>query len=308
MKKRNIIFDTDPGIDDAIALFLILKNLDKLNLLLVTTVFGNVSLEKTTKNALNLLNYAGFNNIPVAKGANSAIIYKENIDAGDVHGEDGIGGININSDNSNLLLENAVEAMKNAIINSKEKVTIVAVGALTNVATLLLAYPNLKEKIEEIVIMGGSTTGGNTNTAAEFNIYLDPHAAKIVFEEENIPITVFSLDVTRNSKIYIDNFEKVKDNNKLSKLSYEMFLNYRSETSVDGLIMHDSTTILYLLKKDLFTFEKKYIDIALSGPARGTFVADYYTIRNENKKKNINYAIGVNSEEFEKTILNMLSK
>lgn len=308
MKKRNIIFDTDPGIDDAIALFLILKNLDKLNLLLVTTVFGNVSIEKTTKNALNLLNYAGHNNIPVAKGASNAIIYKENIDAGDVHGEDGIGGINLDYDFSNLLLENAVEAMKNTIINSKEKVTIVAVGALTNVATLLLAYPNLKEKIEEIVIMGGTTTGGNTNTSAEFNIYLDPHAAKIIFEEENIPITVFSLDVTRNSKIHINNFEKIKDFNKLSKLSYDMFLNYRSENSSQGLIMHDSTTILYLLKKELFEFDKRYIDVALSGPARGTFVSDYYTIRNGNKKKNVNYAINVNSKEFENTILNMLSK
>lgn len=306
MKKIPIIIDTDPGIDDAAAIINAI-NSDMLDIRLITTVFGNVDLEKTTKNTLKILEFMKREDILVAKGADKAIFFKNIIDASDVHGETGMDGYDFKEPKKKIEDKVAIEAMKDILLSSCEKITIVALGALTNIALLLTVYPFLKNKIKEIVMMGGSLSGGNTNTVAEFNFYNDPHAAKIVFDS-GLDLTLFSLDVTRKSIITKEGLEILRNGNKTSIMCYNLFKNYRSEGMKKGLIMHDSTTIAYLADPSLFKFEYKYIDIATEGVAIGALVSDYYTIRNKDKKPNIKFATDVDSKRFEKFILSSINK
>lgn len=305
MKKIPLIIDTDPGIDDAAAIVNAF-NSDNLDVKLITTVFGNVDIEKTTNNALKLVEFMK-KDTKVAKGASKGIFFENIIDASEVHGESGMDGYDFKEPTLKIYDKVAVEAIKEVIENSEEKVTIATLGALTNIALFLLVYPELKEKINEIVVMGGSLSGGNTNTVAEFNIYNDPHAAKIVFNS-GIRVVVFGLDVTRKSVISPEGLEKLKNGTEISKMCYSLFKNYRSEGIVNGLIMHDSTTIAYLVKPALFKYEEKYIDVATEGVALGSFVSDYYTIRNKDKKANVVYAVDVDSKEFEKWIVENILK
>lgn len=305
MNKRAIIIDTDPGIDDAAALVNAF-NCDNLDVKLITTVFGNVDIDKTTTNALKIVEFMN-KNIKVAKGASKAIFFENIIDASEVHGKTGMDGYFFEEPKSKLHDKVAIEAIKEVVENSKEKITLVALGALTNIALFLTVYPHLKDKIEEIVLMGGSLSGGNTNTVAEFNIYNDPHSAKIVFDC-GLKVVVFGLDVTRRSLISPKGLERLKNATKVSNMCYSLFKNYRSEGMKKGLMMHDSTTIAYLNKPEIFKYEEKYIDIATSGASIGSLVSDYYTIRNKDKKPNVIYAVDVDSEKFENWIIENLCK
>lgn len=307
MKKIPVIIDTDPGIDDAAAIVNAI-NSKELDIKLITTVFGNVDIEKTTNNALKLVEFLNREDIKVAKGASKAIFFKNIIDASEVHGKTGMDGYEFKNPLKKIEEKHAIEAMKEVIENTDEKITILTLGALTNVALLLTIYPSLSSKIKEIVSMGGSLTGGNTNTACEFNIYNDPHAAKIVFDF-GVPIVLFGLDVTRKCMIKREGIEKLKNGTEVAKMCYSLFNNYRSEgIKKNGLMMHDSTTVAYLVKPELFKFKEMYIDVSTEGAAIGTLVSDYYTIRNLDKKENIKYAIDVDSEEFEKWIVESINK
>ncbi|NYV27304.1 nucleoside hydrolase [Streptobacillus felis] len=303
LSKIPLIIDTDPGIDDAAALICAINSNNKLDIKLITTVFGNVSLEKTTNNALKILEFMG-KDIPVAKGSKKGILF-EGIDASEVHGDSGMDGYEFKEPKIKALEIHAIEAMRNVILNTEDKITIATLGSLTNVALLLLVYPEVKNKIREIVIMGGSLTGGNTTTGAEFNIYNDPHAAKIVFDS-GIEVTVLSLDITRRCLISNEKLNILKNGTEVSKMCYALFENYRSEGIEKGLMMHDSTVIAYLTNKEMFTYEYKYIDVILEGSAVGTLVADYYTNIFSNKVKNVKYVVDVNEKVFEEWLIDKL--
>ena len=304
MLKRKIVIDTDPGIDDTIALTAAINS--GLNIELVTTVFGNVNLEQTTINALRILEFLG-KDIPVAKGVPRALFFDPGIDGSHVHGVDGLGGYPMPYPKTKVVDQVAVEAIKDLIEKSEEKITLVALGALTNIALFIKIYPHLLDRIEEIVVMGGSLGAGNVNSAAEFNTFKDPHAAKIVFDS-SVKVTVFGLDVTRKCRIRSKSLDKLKTFNKVSNMCYSIFKYYRGDGFEQGLIMHDSTTIAYLLNPEMFRFEKKYIDVATEGAAIGSFVADYYTVRNGDKNPNVNYAVDVNEEEFERWLVENICK
>ena len=164
MSKRPIIIDTDPGIDDALAIAIALFS-EELEVKLITTVAGNVSLEKVTNNALRLLAFFE-KDIPVAAGASAPLI-EELIDASNVHGVSGMEGFDFPEPKKSLLLkENAVNAMYRTIMESEEKVTLVPIAPLTNIALLFAMYPEVKERIQEIVMMGGSASRGNKGTTS----------------------------------------------------------------------------------------------------------------------------------------------
>lgn len=185
MTKRKVIIDTDPGIDDAAAMAVMLFS-DQVEVPLITTVTGNVSLEKTTFNALKLLTFFG-KEIPLAKGAAHPLL-RAPVDASDVHGETGMDGFEFPEVDESLLLdESAVEAMHRVITESDQPITLMPIGPLTNIALLLREYPDVKENIKEIVSMGGSTGRGNRGIYSEFNYHVDPEAAKIVYKS-GIPI------------------------------------------------------------------------------------------------------------------------
>src|SRR5271169_5582544 len=192
-KPRRIIIDTDPGIDDALAIFLALRS-PELKVEAITPVAGNVPLDLTLPNALRLVEIAGRTDVPVAAGASHPLV-RRLVTAGHVHGVNGLAGVEFREPKIKPVRETAPELIRRIVRENPGEITIVAVGPLTNVALALRADPELAGMIPAIVIMGGSLSGGNITPAAEFNLYVDPEAARIVFDA-NIPLTMVGLDVT----------------------------------------------------------------------------------------------------------------
>src|SRR5438876_3998340 len=180
MTATRFILDCDPGHDDAIALLLALGS-PELELLGVTTVSGNQTLEKTTANAIRVLDHVGRTDVPVAAGAPRPLV-RERQTAGEVHGETGLDGPDLPAASRDADRLHAIDWMARAITAAAEPVTLVPTGPLTNIALLLARYPELESRVERIVLMGGAIGEGNVTPAAEFNIWVDPEAAHRVFE------------------------------------------------------------------------------------------------------------------------------
>ncbi|KAF9404139.1 hypothetical protein HW555_014494 [Spodoptera exigua] len=269
-KKRPIIIDTDPGIDDAVALSIALNH-PNLDVKLLTTVAGNVNVTKTTENTLKLVSFFE-KQVPVAKGCDKPLLIQLE-DSADIHGESGMDGYDFPVTSLKTLNVHAVEAMKECILNSAEPITLVPIAALTNIALLFSMYPETKRNIKEIVMMAGSLSRGNTNTSAEFNTYVDPHAAQIVFQSD-IPLTMVGLDVTSTAVLTKNETEKIKGFGKVGKMFYSLFQHYRGGSLQTGLKMHDVCAIAYLTDPGLFTVQETFIEVALDGPAAGATVAD----------------------------------
>lgn len=262
MTKRPIIIDTDPGIDDAVAIAIALYS-DKLDVKLFTTVAGNVNVDKVTKNTLRLLKFFK-KDIPVAIGANEPLI-KEAIDASNVHGESGMDGYDFGEPTTDLILEeNAVNAMRRVIMASDEPMTLVPIGPLTNIALLFKVYPEVKERIAEIVLMGGSAGRGNAGVMSEFNIYADPEAAKMVFAS-GVPFVMVGLDVGLKALVYPEDSAKLKVMNETGDMLYQLFQRYRGGGLKNGLKMYDSCAIAYLLKPEMFDVVDTYVDVEITG-------------------------------------------
>lgn len=213
MKQIPLIIDTDPGIDDAVAIALAVFN-PRFDVRLITTVAGNVSIEATTTNALKLMAYYG-KDVPVARGAAEPLI-RQLDDASDIHGKTGMEGFDFPEPKTELLLDkHAVEAMRDEIMASAEPVTVMPIGPLTNIALLLKTFPEVKSRIERIVLMGGSVTRGNKGVMAEFNIFVDPEAAKIVLTS-GLDITMATLDAGLGTVIPPEKTAQLKDMGKRS--------------------------------------------------------------------------------------------
>lgn len=304
MEKRPIIIDTDPGIDDAMALTLALRS-EQLDVRLITTVAGNVDVEKTTNNALKLVEFLNVD-VPVAKGMGKAIL-RDSVYAEDVHGETGMDGYEFPVPTKQISELHAVEALRKALMESDELVTLVPIAALTNIATLFLMYPEVKNKIKEIVMMGGTLGKGNTNTVSEFNIFVDPHAAKIVLES-GVRIVMVPLDVTREAAIHKESVEALHKNSKLGEMFYGLFSHYRGGSIEKGLRMHDTCAIAYLIKPEFFKTKEIYVDVVCEGVAAGALVADGFMKLNEDKKPNVIFCEEIDANAFEKWFVEELSK
>ncbi|GIP40208.1 ribonucleoside hydrolase RihC [Paenibacillus sp. J31TS4] len=304
MTKRPIIIDTDPGIDDAVALAIALFS-DELEVRLITTVAGNVSLDKVTMNALRLLKFFG-KDVPVAMGAARPLI-KEPIDASDIHGSSGMDGYEFEEPTKDLVLsENAVNAMYRVLMDSKEPVTLVPIGPLTNIALLVKLYPEVKDKIAEIVLMGGSTTRGNAGVMAEFNIYADPEAAKIVFHS-GVPLVMVGLDVGWKALVYPEDSARLKDMNETGRMLYQLFQKYRGGGLKTGLKMYDSCAIAYLLQPGMFEAVETFVDVEVAGTlTAGCTVVDLknYLGRPSNAK----VCVDIDPQQFKQWFLDSLRK
>ena len=192
-----ILMDCDPGIDDACALSCALTD-PEISLELITTVAGNVTVDKTTKNALRLVEF--FNkDVPVAAGARKPLL-KQLEDASEVHGESGIDGYDFDEPSIKPFSDDAVSILKDKLLHSNVPLTIIATGSFTNLGLLLSLYPEVKPKIKEFILMGGSLAQGNMTSVAEFNVFTDPHAARIVFSS-GIKTTMIGLDCTLFGRI-----------------------------------------------------------------------------------------------------------
>ncbi len=204
MKK--IILDCDPGHDDMIAIMLAATR-EEIELLGITTVAGNQTGEKTFQNALKVLTLINKKYIKVARGFDKPIL-RELITAPKIHGVSGLDGANLPSPEVEPLKIHAVDFIIETLLKSEEKIYIVPTGPLTNIAISLIKEPKIKEKIEKIVLMGGAIYDSNITPSAEFNIYVDPEAAKIVFNSQ-VPIVMIGLDVTNKAQITFEDIEKI---------------------------------------------------------------------------------------------------
>lgn len=299
MKKIPVIFDTDPGIDDAIALALALKS-KELDIRLVTTVAGNVGIDKTTKNALDLVHFFNRDDIVVAKGATEPLII-EHEDAVEYHGVTGLGTINLEQ-SPNKAYDNAVYKMYEVIKNSNEKITIIAIGPLTNVALLIKAFPEVKDKIEQIVMMGGATHRGNKEVMAEYNIAVDPHSAKIVFNS-GIKMALLTLEIGNSAKISESEMKTVDSVE--GQFCYKLLVDYKGAKVNTYAAIYDATAVAYLVKPEMFEIKKLFADVEINGYyTNGTTVIDIDNIMK--KDANMYVPLKINNEMFKSWILDTL--
>lgn len=297
MDKRKIILDCDPGHDDAVAIMLALSS-DKLDLLALSVEAGNQTLEKTGRNALNLVQY--FNkDIPVALGETHPL--KKKLETcPKIHGESGLDGFTFPKLIKQFDKLSAVELMKKLLLEN-EKVTLVPTGPLTNIATLLIKYPEVKSHIEEIVLMGGSIGYGNVTPAAEFNIFVDPEAADIVFKS-GLTIKMMGLDVTRKAKLtysMLEDFKKI--NNKASILFCDLMKvfidNQKDVFGFVGAPLHDPVTIAYLIDPSVVSLKEMNTEIDISGgPSYGRTNCDQFNYLN--RKPNSFVAIDIDTNKY----------
>lgn len=297
MTKKPIIIDCDPGTDDAIALFMALAS-KSLDVRAVTVVSGNQTLEKTAKNALDIVSFLKREDVKVAKGARGPI-KREAFLADFVHGESGVGNTVFPKAKNDFYKKNAVDTIYEEAIKCEDKLEIVAIGPLTNIATLLLTYPEVKEKIHRIVIMGGAIFGGNDSPAAEFNIYVDPEAARIVFES-GIPLVMVGLDATHKAKIFENEIRELDTYNEVGKYAAEIMdftkIFYNS-LGFDGVLLHDPCALAYVIDESILKTEKYHVDIETRGEiTRGKTVVDIYRVTG--KEPNIEVAVDVDRERF----------
>ena len=208
LKKKPVIIDGDPGHDDAIALVLAAAYKDELDIKAITAVGGNQTLAKTTLNYRRIMALLGLNDIEIAAGIDRPLV-ADLVIAPNYHGESGLDGPVLPEPVVSLSDMTAVELMAKVLKESTEKVVIIATGPQTNVAALLLAHPELKEKIEFVSIMGGGLVHGNWSAAAEFNIFVDPEAADVVFSS-GVPVMMCGLDVTEKAMVYPEEWEKIR--------------------------------------------------------------------------------------------------
>lgn len=301
---RDIIIDCDPGHDDAVAIFMALAHKQQFNIKAVTTVCGNNTLEKVTKNAHYVLSVAGGRTL-VAKGADAPLI-NEPIISDEFHGVTGMDGPTVEVEMiSQETQQSAVEVMANMLKESIEKVTILALGPLTNVALLIKAYPQYIGKIEMISLMGGGIDHGNITKDAEFNIYVDPEAAQIVFNSE-IPIVMCGLDVTEQVEIQKDEYEYLRNKGNVGQVFCELmdfYIKGSPTFGATGCVMHDPCSMAYLINPNLFRGKLAKVQVALNGEERGKTVADY-----ENERANTLVILEADAANVSELVLKSIEK
>ncbi|QRP44582.1 nucleoside hydrolase [Amycolatopsis sp. FDAARGOS 1241] len=275
-----LIIDTDPGVDDAFAISLAAVSPD-VELLGVTTVFGNVPLTSTTANARRLLQLCDRPDVPVAAGAARPLVHANDRGSRTVHGTDGLSGRAGTLPAATRPLESldAVGLMVSLLEAADEPVTIAPIGPLTNIAALLAAHPGVRSKIARIVLMGGAIMRGNTTAAAEFNVWADPEAAHRVLAEEDLPTVVVPLDLTHRCAVDSAWLAKLAASGPLGHtlegLTPAYVAHYRQVLGFEGMVMHDAVAVAEAISPGLLRTETYPVTVdTTSGPARGMTVVD----------------------------------
>jgi inosine-uridine nucleoside N-ribohydrolase len=281
VRPKPVILDVDPGHDDAVALMLACGHPD-LDLLAVTTVAGNVTIEKTTRNALRVLSLVGCTDVPVGVGAPEPLERPLHT-AEDIHGKSGLDGPEeIPCAGFEPNESGAVALISDTLRASTEPVILIPVGPLTNIAAFLREHPGLKDRVARISLMGGSMGLGNTTPAAEFNIYVDPEAAREVFES-GLPITMSGLDVTHQAGAGPRERERLRATGRVGHV-VAGFLDffaatYESVFGFDAPPLHDPVAVAAVLEPGLLTTRPMRVDIECeSDLTRGETVCDFYGV------------------------------
>lgn len=301
---KPLIIDTDPGIDDAAAITLLVDE-PAFDIKLIASVSGNVGIGHTTNNALKLLNFLG-RRIPVARGA-AAPLMRDNRFATEAHGKSGMGSFEFPEPDDSLLTEdNAVLEERKVLMESTEPVTILTLGPLTNIALLLATFPEVKSHIERIVSMGGSTERGNIGVYGEFNISVDPEAAKMVFRS-GLPITMVGLDIGRKAHLIPNDLDDLEAAGEVGKMVGSLFRSYDGGHIEEGIKMYDPSAAMVLIEPELFTMRSAFVDVEISSPITlGATAVDYDGILSE--EKNSDVCVDVDVDGFRKSFVDRISR
>lgn len=309
---KPIIIDCDPGQDDAINLLLAMSSPEELQVLGITTVAGNVPLNLTHRNARLMCDIAGRRDMRVFAGCERPLV-RRLVTAENVHGRTGIDGIEVREPKQALEEQHAVDFIIDTLRSADDHaVTLVPTGPLTNIAMALVKAPDILNKVDEIVLMGGAMhEGGNHSPSAEFNILVDPHAAHVVFECGR-PIVAMGLDVTHQVLASKERIEKIREVGNGPALATANMLSFFSRhDSVkygnDGAPLHDPCTVAYLLQPDLFAGKECNVSVEIhSELTMGHTVVDFWGV--SNRPKNATWMHTVNAEGFYALLADRLAR
>jgi purine nucleosidase len=300
MRAKKIIFDTDPGIDDACAILLALAS-PELSVEGLSVVHGNCSLEQATTNALSVLELANAAQIPVAKGCELPLV-QPSLLAPETHGETGLGYAKLPAPRATPIGQHAIDFLIEQILAAPGEITLVAIGPLTNVALAIRQEPRIVGALRELIIMGGALRHeGNTTALAEFNTCVDPHAAQIVYHA-GIPTTLVPLDVTYQCILTSEDVKRLqKTDSAITQFILDatrFYMEFHDEfQSIEGCVINDPLALALTFAPELCSYQELPVDVDLSGGiSMGKTVADFYNY--SKKPANMRVALSVRSRDF----------
>ena len=300
MPSKRILIDTDPGIDDACAILLALAS-PELSLEGLSIVHGNCSLEQGTLNGLSILELANAGDIPVAKGCELPLV-QPSLLALETHGNSGLGYAKLPEPQIRPIAQHGCDFLIEKILSSPGEITLVAIGPLTNVAMAIRKEPRFAAAVKELIIMGGAIRHqGNSTPLAEFNVYVDPHAAHIVFHS-GIPTTLVPLDVTYQCILTPDDVKRLnKINSPIPKFldeSTRFYMEFHDEHQhILGCVINDPLALALAFAPELCDYQEHYVDVDISGGvSMGNTFADFY--HHTKKPANMRVALGVRARDF----------
>lgn len=299
-RPKRIILDTDPGIDDALAILLALAS-PEVCLDAVTVVHGNCSVEQGVVNALSVLELVGVDHVPVYQGLGRPLVQPPLL-APETHGTKGLGYADLRPPQSTPGAQHAMDFLIEAIMASPGEITLVAIGPLTNVAMAVRREPRLVDAVRDVIIMGGAIRhGGNATPLAEFNTYVDPHAAHIVFHS-GLPITLVPLDVTYQCILTADHVQRLlRADAPIARFVVDatrFYMAYHDDYQrIAGCIINDPLALALTFAPYLVEVEEHYVDVDISGGvSMGKTFADFFAI--ERKPPNMRVALDVRAADF----------
>lgn len=297
---KKILFDTDPGIDDACAILLALAS-PELSVEGLSIVHGNCSLEQATTNALSVLELANANHIPVARGCGLPLV-QPSLLAPETHGNTGLGYAQLPAPRTKPIPQHGVDFLIEKVLSAPGEITLVAIGPLTNVALAIRQEPRLVEAIKELIIMGGAIRHeGNTTALGEFNTYVDPHATHIVYHA-GIPTRLVPLDVTYQCILSPDDIKRLqKIDSPITKFiadSTRFYMEFHDEyQKIEGCVINDPLALALTFAPELCTYQELPVDVDVSGGiSMGKTIADFYNYGKN--PANLRVALGVRARDF----------
>jgi inosine-uridine nucleoside N-ribohydrolase len=302
-----VLIDCDPGHDDAMALLLALAS-PELDLLGVTTVYGNQTLEKTTANAIRILELVGRGDVAVAAGADRPLV-RERFVAAYVHGESGLDGPVLAAPEARPVDQHAVDFIAERVLTAAQPVTLIPTGPLTNVALFLATHPEVASRLERIVLMGGSIAEGNVTPAAEFNVWADPEAARRVFTS-GLDVTMIGLDVTHKALMTPEHAQRLGASGRVGKVVAELWAFYhrfhRETYGFPGSPVHDAVAVAQVMRPELVETLERHVAIDCESQlCRGRTVVDLW--RRTGNEPNSKVGVDIDAEMFLELLIERLT-
>lgn len=309
MTKR-ILIDTDPGIDDALAILLALAS-PELSLEGLSVVHGNCSLERATINGLSILELANASHIPLARGCELPLV-QPSLLAPETHGNTGLGYAKLPEPRIKPKVQHGCDFLIEQVMSNPGEITLVTIGPLTNVAMAIRKEPKFAKSLKELIIMGGAIRHeGNTTALGEFNVYVDPHAAHIAFHA-GIPTTLVPLDVTYQCILTAQDVEGLQKIDspipKFIKDTTDFYMEYHdSYQGIEGCIINDPLALALTFAPELCDYQELPVNVDISGGvSMGKTFADFYNY--DKKPANMKVALGVRARDFIELFLERMEK